>query len=160
MAIAINGMLLKDARASLQSLITMISTTPQMVIKSGIRVVTAFVSTFFREFTSPIIRARIFPVGRLSKNENDSVWICSYSSCRISSRIWLEIRAMTYMRTFTITIKTRLMPKVSTASFARPFISCLAMYPSIASSIIKGLIREMTTVTSMQASTAITWILY
>ena len=35
--------------------------------------VTTLTSTSFKELTSPMIRARIFPVGLLSKNENDSV---------------------------------------------------------------------------------------
>ena len=40
---------------------------------SGIKVVTKLLSTSFKEFTSPIIRARILPVGLLSKNANDNV---------------------------------------------------------------------------------------
>ena len=160
MATAIRGILLRDARARRQSFTTMMTTTPQIVIKSGISVVTALVRTFFKEFTSPITRARILPVGRLSKKEKDNVWICSYSSCRISSRIWLEIRAITYMRTFTITIKTRLITNVTAANLARPPISFLAIYTSMASSIINGFINEITTVTSMQKRTLATWNLY
>ena len=65
------GIVLKDASARRQSFIIMITTTPMTVINSGIRVVTIFVRTSFSELTSPMILARIFPVGLLSKNEKD-----------------------------------------------------------------------------------------
>ena len=56
------------AAASFQFLTNMIPTTDKIVIKSGISVVTLFDSTSFKELTSPMILARIFPVGLLSKN--------------------------------------------------------------------------------------------
>ena len=43
-----------------------------------------------------MILARIFPVGLLSKNEKDNVWICSYKSCRIFNNILLEISPYIY----------------------------------------------------------------
>lgn len=49
---------------------SIITTTLATVIKSGIRVVTLLFSTSFKELISPMIRERIFPVGRLSKSEN------------------------------------------------------------------------------------------
>ena len=157
---AIRGMLLSEARASRQSFTTIITATPQIVIKSGINVVTALTSTFFREFTSPMTRARIFPVGRLSKKEKDNVWICSYNSCRISKRIWLETRAITYIRTFTIRINTTLIATVIAASRKRPCMSLFAIYTSIAFSIIKGFAKETTTVIAMHPITPNTWSLY
>ena len=66
-------MVLKDASARRQSLITMMTTTPMTVMNSGISVVTMLVRTSFKELTSPMILARIFPVGLLSKKEKDSV---------------------------------------------------------------------------------------
>ena len=74
------GNVQREAIASFQSLISMITATPITVRKSGISVVTALLNTSFKELTSPIILARIFPVGLLSKKEKDSFWICSYSS--------------------------------------------------------------------------------
>ena len=68
MQTAIKGRLTMEAAASPGLFTNIIATTAQMVIKSGIRVVTQLDSTSFRELMSPIIRARIFPVGRLSKN--------------------------------------------------------------------------------------------
>ena len=69
----ISGIVLSDASARRQSFISMITTTPMTVIISGTNVVTTFTSTSRSEFTSPMILARIFPVGLLSKKENDSV---------------------------------------------------------------------------------------
>ena len=54
---------------------SIITTTLATVIKSGIRVVTLLFSTSFKELISPMIRERIFPVGRLSKKWKSSVWI-------------------------------------------------------------------------------------
>ena len=70
------GMLIREAAASFAFLTNIIQTTAQIVIKSGIRVVTLFDSTSLRELISPMMRARIFPVGRLSKNLKSSVCIC------------------------------------------------------------------------------------
>jgi len=53
----------------------MITTTAQIVKKSGISVVTQLPSTSFKELMSPIMRARILPVGRLSKKEKSRVWM-------------------------------------------------------------------------------------
>ena len=65
---AIRGRLIRAAAASLASLTNMMTATALMVMKSGIRVVTQLESTSFKELMSPMMRARIFPVGRLSKN--------------------------------------------------------------------------------------------
>jgi len=50
-----------------------IAITLTTVTKSGISVVTLFSRTSRREFISPMILARIFPVGRESKNLKSSV---------------------------------------------------------------------------------------
>ena len=71
----ISGRLIREAAARIGSFANMMPTTAQIVIKSGISVVTQLPSTSFRELMSPMMRARIFPVGRLSKKEKSSVWI-------------------------------------------------------------------------------------
>ena len=65
--LAINGRVQREQAASVGCLINIMTTTDTMVRKSGISVVTLLDNTSFREFTSPMIRASIFPVGRLSK---------------------------------------------------------------------------------------------
>ena len=45
------------------------------LLKPGISVVTQLPSTSFKELMSPIMRARILPVGRLSKKEKSRVWM-------------------------------------------------------------------------------------
>ena len=69
----ITGIVESEAAASRQSFIIIITTTPVIVINSGISVVTTFTSTSLSELTSPMIRARIFPVGLLSKKAKESV---------------------------------------------------------------------------------------
>ena len=98
MQTAIKGRLTMEAAASPGLFTNIIATTAQMVIKSGIRVVTQLDSTSFRELMSPIIRARIFPVGRLSKNWKSRVWIWVYSSWRMVTRMLLHTFAITYIR--------------------------------------------------------------
>jgi hypothetical protein len=71
--IIINGKLLSDANASFQLFMNIIITTAQMVIKSGIKVVTLFDNTSFSELTSPIILANTLPVGLLSKKSKLNV---------------------------------------------------------------------------------------
>lgn len=121
------GIVLKDASARRQSFIIMITTTPMTVINSGIRVVTIFVRTSFSELTSPMILARIFPVGLLSKNEKDNVWICSYKSCRIFNNILLEITDILYILTFTRMIKRTFSESAKIPSAIRPLKSDCAM---------------------------------
>ena len=75
MPAAISGRLIMAAAASSGSFANMMTATALMVIKSGISVVTQLDSTSFRELISPMMRARIFPVGRLSKKEKSRVWI-------------------------------------------------------------------------------------
>lgn len=66
----ISGRLQREAAAKTGFLTNMITATATTVVKSGIRVVTKLFSTSFRELMSPMILARIFPVGRLSKIED------------------------------------------------------------------------------------------
>jgi hypothetical protein len=63
----IKGRLHRAARASRQFFTNIITRTAVTVTMFGIRVVTAFSIMSLSEFVSPIIRARIFPEGRLSK---------------------------------------------------------------------------------------------
>ena len=72
---AIKGRLTREAAASTGFLMNMMATTAQIVKKSGSRVVTQFPITSFKELMSPMMRARILPVGRLSKNWKSSVWM-------------------------------------------------------------------------------------
>ena len=69
---AMKGIVQSAASASRQSLTSMITSTPMIVSVFGIMLVTAFASTSFKEFTSPMILARIFPVGLLSKKVKES----------------------------------------------------------------------------------------
>ena len=71
----ISGRLIREAAARTGFLRNMITTTAQIVKKSGISVVTQLPSTSFKELMSPIMRARILPVGRLSKKEKSRVWM-------------------------------------------------------------------------------------
>ena len=68
-----SGMLIKAAAASSGFFTNIMITTAHIVMKSGISVVTLFDKTSFSELMSPMIRARIFPVGLLSKNLKSKV---------------------------------------------------------------------------------------
>ena len=81
------GSIRSVASASCQFFHSMITATPIRVSISGRSFVTLSESTSFRELTSPTTRARIFPVGLLSKKWKLRVWMCSYSCWRIVSRI-------------------------------------------------------------------------
>ncbi len=67
-------LVVEDAEAGIEAaarggfFTNIMTATATTVAKSGMRVVTKLLSTSFRELMSPMIRARIFPVGRLSKN--------------------------------------------------------------------------------------------
>ena len=67
-----NGRVQSAASASFQFLMNIITITETTVTIFGMRVVTAFSIISLREFVSPIIRARIFPEGRLSKKARSS----------------------------------------------------------------------------------------
>ena len=71
----IRGIEHREARVRGTLLTSIMAATEQMVIKSGIRVVTQLSSTSRRELMSPIMRERIFPVGRLSKKVKSRVWM-------------------------------------------------------------------------------------
>lgn len=58
---------MSEAAARIGFLMNMMATTAHTVIKSGIKVVTLLDSTSLRALISPMIRASILPVGRLSK---------------------------------------------------------------------------------------------
>ena len=117
---ASSGSVQSDAIASLKSFTNMITKTPTIVTASGINVVTAFISTSLSEFTSPIILARIFPLGIPSKKEKESVWICSYISCLIFIRISFDIFDITYILTLANTIKSRLSTSATAPSISSP----------------------------------------
>ena len=70
--VIMNGSVTKAARASRQFISSMITTTAMILMISGIRVVTLLVNRSLSAFTSPMMRARIFPTGRLSKKEKES----------------------------------------------------------------------------------------
>ncbi len=97
----INGRLLRDAAARAGFFTNMMATTAATVIKSGISVVTKLFKTSFNELMSPMILARIFPVGRLSKNCRSRVWIWVYRSWRMVTRMRLQTFAIMYMRSLT-----------------------------------------------------------
>ena len=57
-------------------LIIMITRMAMIVRMFGISFVTPSFSTSFNELTSPMMRARIFAAGRVSKKLKLKVWIC------------------------------------------------------------------------------------
>ena len=63
----IGGKVLKVAKANFTFFANIITITATTVTSPGIKVVMLFSITSFREFTSPVIRAKIFPVGLESK---------------------------------------------------------------------------------------------
>ena len=147
------GRLQSEASPSLQSFISMMTITAIMVIASGIRVVTEFDKTSFREFTSPIIRESILPVGLPSKNPKPRVCICSYSCCLIFSTISFDIFAIRYI--LSLMSKTRAM--LSPAAMAQSCISPSVLFPIIwtliARSMISGFIIDMVVLIPMITKT-------
>ena len=140
-------------RASFQSLISMMITTPITVRKFGIRLVIVFFITSFNELTSPMILARILPVGLLSKNVNDKVCMCSYSSCLISRRILLAILFMRKSLSSTVATYMRLSTTITRIILTSPFIFLFATSSSMAYSISSGLSRFIPTPIKRDMST-------
>ncbi len=134
-------------------LANMMAATAQMVMKSGISVVTQLDSTSFRELISPMIRASIFPVGRLSKNWKSSVCIWVYSSWRMVTSMLLQTFAMMYIRIFTPAIMRMFKSRAKAISRISPVISPVAIWSSMADSIINGLSSDTTTQNAMMSST-------
>ena len=70
---AINGSVISAAAARTGFRMNIMTATATTVINSGKRVVTKLFSTSFRELISPMILARILPVGLPSKKVRSSV---------------------------------------------------------------------------------------
>lgn len=135
-------------------LITMMVITAATVTMSGIRVVTLSDIMSFRELTSPIILARIFPVGRPSKKESPRDWIWVYSSSRIVSTISLEISAIMTVRILTPKSQIPLRARAPSPRRNSPLISPPATWTLTALSMRRGFNRAMAMVTAMMHSTA------
>lgn len=76
MPTAISGSTRIALKESQMFLIIMITRMAMIVRMFGISFVTPSFSTSFNELTSPMMRARIFPAGRVSKKLKLKVWIC------------------------------------------------------------------------------------
>ena len=142
------------AAASGAFLANMMATTATIVTNSGMSVVMLFSRMLLRLFTSPVIRERILPVGRESKNEKSSVCMWSYSSCRISIIIRLLIFAIRNMRVFTATIIRPFSAVATPSSRNSAGQSPEAMQPSSARSMNSGFRMLTVTLYAIRSSTA------
>ena len=150
---AISGMALIDARPSLPFFAIIIMTTAMRVTASGINVVTLFASTSFKEFTSPIRRARIFPVGLLSKNRKPRVWICSYNSLRIFTSTSFDTFAIRYIRSLIRRIKSTFSVIPRIPSLIKPSESLFLICTSMARSKIIGFNNTIVVVAAIRSIT-------